>query len=300
MEPLEKTPRLSWRLIVMTGIATLAFSGCARSGDDHSFQSIKKDRGDITRITSADTLWELIHRGSAMAGAGANGPSGRFRSSMLQANGKKPFDTSIIPGLLKTVYDDWGISFNPRDSSTASFIPRRVFEKKQGTCLGIALLLLFIAEKNGYPLYGVVLPGHFFLRFDDGSVQRNIEPNASGIERTDNYYRQRYGITPDSWYYPLRNLSKKEVAAIFFYMVGNVSREKGELSKAQRCYDIALRLFPDYPDALGNMAIVLAGQGKVAPAITLLDRAALLNPADPIIGINKDKLLRLNGSMDIR
>jgi regulator of sirC expression with transglutaminase-like and TPR domain len=206
-------------------------------------------------------------------------------------------DTLALARLEKTIYRDWGITFNPCDATIKAFLPQKVYGTKKGTCLGIALLFLLIAEKYGYPLHGVALPGHFFLRADPGpnALPRNIEPNAMGIERTDDYYRQRYGIAAGSWYYPLRNLSRKETGAVFFYMIGNICREKGKLREAELCYKTALRLFPDYPDALGNMAIVFSSQGKNDSALLLLDRAAVLNPVDRKIWRNKGMLLLENG-----
>jgi Flp pilus assembly protein TadD len=78
-------------------------------------------------------------------------------------------------------------------------------------------------------------------------------------------------------------------------MIGNICREKGKLPEAELCYKTALLLFPDYPDAFGNMALVFSAQGKKDSALILLDRAAALNPGDRKIGENKGKLLLENG-----
>lgn len=257
--------------------------------------------------STKDTLLELIGQGVAAARSwnladSIEGLEGLMRA--IETNGLKPntglgrFDTSALGGLVKTVYRDWGITFNPCDASIGAFFPQKVYGAKKGTCLGIALLFLLVAEKYGYPLHGVVLPGHFFVRADEGEegFHRNIEPNAAGTARSDDYYRERYGISSGSWYYPLRNLSKKETAAVFFYMVGNICRERGKLPEAGLCYKTALRLFPDYPDAIGNLALLFASMGKKDSALYFLDKAAILNPLDGRIWRNKGSLLLDNGN----
>lgn len=256
--------------------------------------------------STKDTLLELIGQGISAAkqwelSDSIEGLEGLMRA--IENTGLKPntgsglFDTFALAGLVKTVYRDWGITFNPCEASVGAFFPQMVYGSKKGACLGIALLFLLVAEKYGYPLHGVVLPGHFFLRIDEGrdGFQRNIEPNAMGTARSDDYYRQRYGISAGSWYYPLRTLSKKETAGVFFYMVGNICREKGKLPEAGLCYKTALRLFPDYPDAIGNMALLFSSLGKKDSALYFLDRAAGLNPLDSRIWRNKGSLLLETG-----
>jgi regulator of sirC expression with transglutaminase-like and TPR domain len=284
-------------LFVFLCTAAFVLSGCHAAGDRRS-QENEKVTSDAQRFCeTADTLMELVGGGWATTGAPhetanriiaeAIGRSAAMRSTKKNAS----FDTSVIQTVLHTVYEEWGITFNPGDSSLGASLPQTVYETKKGTCLGIGLLMLLLAEKGGYPMYGVVIPGHFFVRFDNGTTRRNIEPNASGTLRTDEYYRQRYGIASDSWYYPLRNLSKKEVAAVFFYMLGNDARQKRNLPEARGFYERSIILFPGYPDALGNLALVLAGQGAVDSALAVLDRAGRINPADRNVSHNKVSLL---------
>jgi regulator of sirC expression with transglutaminase-like and TPR domain len=277
--------------------AAFVFSGCQSSGDRRSYESEKLDIGESLCCKTPDTLMELVGAGWAMMGASnetvnrtlaeAVGSSAAMHSTKKDAL----FDTSVIQTVLYTVYGEWGITFNPGDSSLGASLPQTVYETKKGTCLGIGLLMLLLAEKSGYPMYGVVLPGHFFVRYDNGTARRNIEPNASGTLRTDGYYRQRYGVSPDSWYYPLRNLSKKEAAAVFFYMLGNDARQKRNLPEARGFYERSITLFPGYPDAQGNLALVLAEQGAIDSALAVLDRAGRINPADRNVLRNKVSLL---------
>jgi hypothetical protein len=272
----------------------VALTGCARAGDPRTNEP---GSTGVVCCATPDTLSELIGQAAPLLNVPVKVLDSAFMSliskeaATLPRFGLKPPDTSLLQPLLRKVFNEWKIVFAPHDSSIGASVPAQVYDKKQGACLGIALLILLLAENNGYPLYGVVIPGHFFVRYDDGTTRRNIEPNASGIERSDDYYRERYGITPESWYYPLRNLSKKEVAAVFYYMLGNNARLKGHWQKARTFYETSLRLFPRYPDALGNLSLVFAERKKIDTALALLDSVARIDPANPQVYRNMALLL---------
>ena len=274
-----------WLVSLCAAIAVL--SGCCGAGDSRTNRLTKSGNSEVVCCATADTLLELIGQAASLLHAAANVLDSSFianiskEAAALPRSGPKPADTSFLQPLLRKVFDEWKIAFMPHNSSIGASVPQQVYKKKQGACLGIALLMLLVAEKNGYPLHGVVIPGHFFVRYDDGTTRRNIEPNASGIERSDEYYRERYGITPESWYYPLRNLSKKEAAAVFYFMLGNDARLKGQWREARVCYETSLRLFPRYPDALGNLSLVFAERKNIDVALALLDSVARIDPANP-------------------
>ncbi|GAJ11882.1 unnamed protein product [marine sediment metagenome] len=70
-------------------------------------------------------------------------------------------------------------------SSAVSFDPEYYFlssviENRQGSCLGLSLLYLALAERIGLPLYGVSAPDHTFVRYDDGKKRINIETTKKG------------------------------------------------------------------------------------------------------------------------
>jgi regulator of sirC expression with transglutaminase-like and TPR domain len=283
--------------LVTVWCLAVALSGCAPAGDPRTNRLTESGASGVACCATADTLLELIGQAASLMHGPVNVMDSSFKAviskeaAALPRCGSKPADTSFLQPLRRKVFDEWKIAFLPHDSAIGGSVPRQVYEKKQGSCLGIALLMLLVAEKNGYPLHGVVIPGHFFVRYDDGATRRNIEPNASGIERSDEYYRERYGITPDSWYYSLQNLSKKEVAAVFYYMLGNDARQKGQWREARVCYETSLRLFPRYPDALGNLSLVFAERKNIDAALTLLDSVARIDPANPRVYRNRALLL---------
>jgi len=194
--------------------------------------------------------------------------------------------------MISLIHEDWGIQFDTTDKMLQSALPQSVAINKKGRCIGIALLYLLIAEKNNYPLRGVLLSGHLFVRFDNGSVKRNIEPNASGIERSDEYYRTEYNVKTNN-HYAMRTLTKKEVGGVFIYSLGNSLKNCATLSYARSCYSIALSLFPGYPDALGNLAVTYASEKQYDSALSIIDTLIASDSTDYQAWQNRGAILLL-------
>jgi tetratricopeptide (TPR) repeat protein len=186
-------------------------------------------------------------------------------------------DTLCIGEFLHAVYGDWGIVFDSAQDSLGNMLPHMVVGRKRGSCLGVSLLFLLYAEKTGCPLHGVLLPTHFFVRYDNGMRQRNIEPNLGGFEHPDDYYRQRYGVTAGSWY-SLRNLTKKEVLAVVWFNVANILQRDGHHREASVYYKRCLLVLDTYAETWGNLAISYDALGAVDSARLAFDRAARLRP----------------------
>jgi regulator of sirC expression with transglutaminase-like and TPR domain len=73
-----------------------------------------------------------------------------------------------------------------------------VLDKKRGYCLSLSILYLSLAERLGLPLYGVVAPGHFLVRYDDGRVSFNIETTSKGGTAPDEHYIKKFNVPQGS------------------------------------------------------------------------------------------------------
>lgn len=56
----------------------------------------------------------------------------------------------------------------------------RVLEKRTGIPISLSSLFLLLGERLGLPLKGVGLPGHFLVRYDDGSSEIYVDPFNQG------------------------------------------------------------------------------------------------------------------------
>ncbi len=179
--------------------------------------------------------------------------------------------------LKRMVFDEWKISFQEAPNKLQSIFPHQAFTNKQGSCLSISLIFLLLAEKLDLPLYGVLAPGHFFIRYDDGNVRLNVETLRKGEFMSDYWYRSRYMIT-DSALYDLANLSFAEVEASIRYNLGNFYLKNNWPDLAIKQFNLAIELNPSYIEAHGNRAIALYEAGNIDAALKILLRLKKDNP----------------------
>lgn len=189
----------------------------------------------------------------------------------------KTTNPSLVDSLINTIYNSWNITFDPDQDTIDNTLPNIVFKRKKGSCLGVSLLFLLLAERIPYPLYGVYVPSHFFIRYDDGSVKRNIEPNRSGYSHPDEYYRKKY-LPDETISYALRNLSKMETAAILFYNLGNICLNNGKSHEAISCFQKSCALMPEFAQSWGNLGITFAALSMDDSAAAAFNAAYRLNP----------------------
>jgi regulator of sirC expression with transglutaminase-like and TPR domain len=190
-----------------------------------------------------------------------------------------------IEVMAEVVYDDWGIAFDPDQDDLLSLLPHTVVARSRGSCLGVSLLLLMLAEQADVPLHGVLLPGHFFVRYDDGRRRRNIEPNRRAYAHPLRYYRHRYDVATDSWY-DLDNLSDREVLAVLRYNMGNIYRASGRMRRAIVAYRQCVRVLPGFAEAWGNLAIALDERGEEEAARSAFTQALMARPSLPNLAGN--------------
>lgn len=173
--------------------------------------------------------------------------------------------------LKKLVFNEWKIRFQQASGKLQSVFPHQAFNNQQGSCLSISLIFLLLAEKLDLPLYGVLAPGHFFIRYDDGNLRLNIETLRKGEFMNDSWYRNRYMIT-DTTLYDLTNLSIAAVESSIRYNLGNFYLKNNWPDLAVKQFNLAIGLNPKLIEAHGNRAIALDATGNPDAALTILLR----------------------------
>jgi tetratricopeptide (TPR) repeat protein len=184
---------------------------------------------------------------------------------------------AMVQALRSQVYTRWNIGFDTCRDNPQTVLPHEVVLHEQGSCLGVSLLFLLLARRVDAPLYGVLLPGHFFVRYDDGSARINIEPNRGGYRYQDSAYRVKYRLDSYPWY-DMANLSDREVIAVTRFNLANILRKRGRLSEAAAQYARVVAVMPQYAPAYGNYALTCAAQGRHDTAQRLLRRVVALRP----------------------
>ncbi|MHC4450105.1 MAG: transglutaminase family protein [Planctomycetota bacterium] len=146
-----------------------------------------------------------------------------------------------------------------------------VLRTRQGYCLSLSVVALAIAERVGAPLYGVAMPNHFLVRYDDGKFRCNLELTRKGatieLEKM-----------PDTVYG--RNLRPADVKAYLLHNRGYVSLLKKDRVKAREDFEAAIRIQPGFGEAHRNLGVVLGEQKRWAEAKKAFIRAIVINARD--------------------
>jgi regulator of sirC expression with transglutaminase-like and TPR domain len=179
--------------------------------------------------------------------------------------------------IIALVYHQWNIGFDPRDSIPAALLPHLVYKNRKGACLGTGLIILILSERIGCPFYGVALPGHFFLRYDNGATHFNIEPNREGFSHPDHYYRGRYPVASMPWY-DLANLTKGKTAGMLCYNAGVLCLKKGRNRPAVSLFAEASRRLPAFAEAKGNLALAYAFTGVLDSSMSVFEKLFTVHP----------------------
>jgi regulator of sirC expression with transglutaminase-like and TPR domain len=153
------------------------------------------------------------------------------------------------------------------ESDPNAFLLNKVLDRKHGSCLGLSLLYLLMSEDLDLPIDGVVVPNHFFVRYNDGKKQWNIEATQEGTILGQDYYVRNffYGYIDEN---ALRCLTKREVLGIYVSNLANEIKLKGFHERALELLEIANRLFPGQPSIITNLGNVYERLGRIGQAIT--------------------------------
>lgn len=157
-----------------------------------------------------------------------------------------------------------------------------VLNDRRGTCVGLAIAYLALAERIGLEAHAVATPDHMFVRVGLGNRSRNVELLEGGIEIDDDMYRRRHKIDSasiDNGVF-LRNLTEKEVLAHVFVNQGIALSRQGELGRALQRYEQALELTPALVAAWYNRGVDLLHAGRLQDALASFNRSIELYAGD--------------------
>ncbi|RME04345.1 MAG: tetratricopeptide repeat protein [Planctomycetota bacterium] len=156
----------------------------------------------------------------------------------------------------------------------------RILRRRRAYCLGLSALYLVLAERLQLPLYGVSLPNHFFVRYDDGEVVRNIETTVWGEPYGDEYYIRRYRLSVESverGIY-LANLRKQEVLVEFLNNRGNIYYRLGKVEKAIEDFNRATSLSINFSAGYASKGFVYFRDGQIQKAMEYFKKALRIDP----------------------
>lgn len=199
----------------------------------------------------------------------------RIKAKGIQTN------YGAIPIIDEYLFEELGFKAIPGANEPNELFLHNVIDNKQGYCLGLSVLYLSLAERLGLPLYGVVVPRHFFVRYDDGLIRFNIETTSKGAHVPDEHYIEKFNIHEDSQNsIYMTNLNKIQTLGCFFNNLGNSYSEVGNSKQSMAAYEIAVELNPLLAESRGNLGNAYLKAGRTWDAIYQYQAALEINPDD--------------------
>jgi len=190
-------------------------------------------------------------------------------------------DFRAIPVISEYLFEELGFKALSEANDPNDLFLHTVLDKKRGYCLSLSILYLSIAERLGLPIYGVVVPGHFFVRYDDTRVRFNIETTGKGGFATDEDYVKKFKVPVGQDNIYMKNLSKIQTLGCFLNNLGNSYMEIGNTESALLALQRAVEINPTLSECRANLGNIYLEKGRVADAIFEYRAALEINPDDP-------------------
>lgn len=184
-----------------------------------------------------------------------------------------PVDYRAIPVINEYLFNELGFSSVETADNPEDLFLHVVLEKKRGYCLSLSVLYLSIAERLGLPMYGVVVPGHFFVRYDDGHRRYNIETTSRGGIAEDDHYIEEFTPPENPKMLYMKNLTNKQTLGCFFNNLGNSYSEVGDIDKAFEVLLQAVRINPLLSEAKMNLGNIYLQKKMPHQAIEQYEQA---------------------------
>jgi len=201
--------------------------------------------------------------------------------------GKLKANYKAIPVINEYLFQKQGFQSVKKPSGPNDLFLDIVMDRKKGYCLSLSILYLSLAERLGLPLYGVAVPGHFFVRYDDGHVRFNIETTSKGGTASDEHYIKKFNVPvdfKDNIY--MTNLDKTQTVGCLFNNLGNTYYDIGDIETALAVLEEAVEINPSLPESRMNLGNIYLKKGRIEDAIYEYKTALQVNPNDAKAHLN--------------
>ena len=187
---------------------------------------------------------------------------------------------TIVNTINEFLFDELGFTYVQTGNLEDLYL-NKVIDGRKGNCIGLSILYLSIAERLELPLFGVNVPEHIFIRYDDGEQRINIEMGHRGMSLSDTFYVthsiERFDKKSVENGCFLMNLNKKEVISNVFLNRSKIRREGGNHRGALDDCNKAILLNPRNPGAYCNRGVIFEKMEMISEAIKNYSLAISLN-----------------------
>jgi len=145
--------------------------------------------------------------------------------------------------------------YDPRNSCLNSVLTRRL-----GIPISLSVLYIEIARRFGRSMYGVGLPGHFIVAYEDADVRYWIDPFRGGriLSFTDccALAKQAAGVDIRSNPAVFAPVTKRQILVRMLSNLKAIYLRGEAFDKARQVLDLLIDAMPDYPEEYRHRGLV--------------------------------------------
>ena len=187
----------------------------------------------------------------------------------------------IITAINRKLFFDYKFQAPAEDTANSNYesynLMHFLIDYRQGVCMSLSLLYLSIAQRSALPVYGVVAPGHFFVRYDDQGTMINIETTQRGKSASnDDYYKQYPNLDSEETLY-FKNLTNKETIGCYLNNLGTLFINKKNYDEGIKLLRFANICAPHFSEPYINIGKAYLDMRQYDEAIKAFSDGLLFN-----------------------
>jgi regulator of sirC expression with transglutaminase-like and TPR domain len=211
---------------------------------------------------------------------------GRIEDLARALRARVPEDSSasdLIAALNRFLFEEEGFApnledyYDPRNSFLNDVIERRI-----GIPITLSVVYLEITRRLGLPFYGVGLPGHFVLKYDDNRRVIFIDPFHGGrileVEDCRDLARSIDGGRTEVSAEHLRAVSNRQIVIRMLNNLRSIYLRTRQYRKCMAALDAFLILAPGSPETHKQRAFLHHELGCPRQAVEQLEQYLALSP----------------------
>ncbi len=169
--------------------------------------------------------------------------------------------------------DGLGFTYRRRPTLTGA----EAFEERAGNCLSLVNLFVALGRSAGLKAHFVEVEDYEVFYRDDGVVVRS-DHIVGGVRVGGELLTIDFLPGQAKSYYELRSISDARAMAHYYKAIATEALIDDDLDTAERWFDVALEIDPDFAATWNNVAILKRRQDDFSGAFVALERALELEP----------------------
>lgn len=143
-------------------------------------------------------------------------------------------------------------------------------------CDTSAMIAIAVAHEMGWPVKMVVVPGHAFVRWDDGEGTRFNFDN-DGVSHSNEWYEERYGLEGKSSDYYMKSLDSRSLLSLILSNRAMAKVARGDFETSFKDINAALESDPDNYFALYREGVMRFKNKDYAGAARIFELYMLMS-----------------------